>query len=56
MLQRQCATVRRRAIELTYKFEVAGSRRPGGIMVSVFFLGVLLLCVVGCVVHVVTVG
>jgi hypothetical protein len=24
--------------------------------VSVFFLGVLLLCVVGCVVHVVTVG
>jgi hypothetical protein len=28
----------------------------GGIMVSVFFLGVLLLCVVGCDVHKVTIG
>ena len=45
MLRRLCITVRRRAIALTYCFEAAGSRRPGGIMVS----GAA--CVVGCVVH-----
>jgi hypothetical protein len=27
----------RRVIALTYNFEAAGSRRPGGIMVPVFF-------------------
>ena len=43
MLRRLCITVRRRAIALTYYFEAAGSRRPGGIMVSVFFLGVCCL-------------
>ena len=45
MLRRLCITVRRRAIALTYCFEAAGSRRPGGIMVS----GAA--CVVCCVVH-----
>ena len=45
MLRRLCITVQRRAIALTYCFEAAGSRRPGGIMVS----GVA--CVVCCVVH-----
>jgi hypothetical protein len=43
-----------RAIALTYYFEAAGSRRPGGIMVSVFFLGVCCLLFL-CVVHEVTV-
>ena len=46
MLRRLCITVRRRAIALTYYFEAAGSRRPGGIMVS----GAA-ACVVCCVVH-----
>ena len=41
-------------IELTYAIEAAGSRRPGGIMVSVFFLGVCCLLFF-CVVHEVTV-
>ncbi len=45
MLRRLRITVRRRAIALTYCFEAAGSRRPGGIMVP----GVA--CVVCCVVH-----
>ena len=54
VLQRLCITVRRRAIALTYYFEAAGSRRPGGIMVSVFFLGVCCLLFF-CVVHEVTV-
>ena len=55
MLQRYWATVRRRAIALPIKLKSleAGG---GGIMVSVFFLGVLLLCVVGCDVHKVTIG
>jgi hypothetical protein len=53
-LQRLCITVRRRAIALTYYFEAAGSRRPGGIMVSDFC--VCAACVVCCVVHEVTVG
>ncbi len=46
MLRRLCITVRCRAITLTYYFEAAGSRRPGGIMVS----GAA-ACVVCCVVH-----
>jgi hypothetical protein len=45
VLQRLCITLRRQAIALTYYFEAAGSRRPGGIMV----LGAA--CVVCCVVH-----
>jgi hypothetical protein len=48
--------MRRRAIALTYCFEVAGSRRPGGIMVSgaaglVFFV-VLCTKFFLCVLHV----
>ena len=45
MLRKLCITVQRRAIALAYYFEAAGSRRPGGIMVS----GAA--CVVCCVVH-----
>ncbi len=45
MLRRFCITVRRRAIALTYYFEAARSRWPGGIMVS----GAA--CAVCCVVH-----
>jgi len=48
MLQRLCITVRRRAIALTYYFEAAVSRRPGGIMVSVFVCVLLVLFVVLC--------
>jgi len=46
VLRRLCITVRRQAIALTYYFEAAGSRWPGGIMVS----GAA-ACVVCCVVH-----
>ena len=45
MLRRLCITVQCRVIALTYYFEAAGSRRPGGIMVS----GAA--CVVCCVLH-----
>ena len=38
MFQRSSTTMKRQAIALTNKFEVAGCRRTGG-MVSVFFLG-----------------
>jgi hypothetical protein len=50
VLRRLCITVRRRAIALTYYFEAAGSRWPGGDHgVLVFFIYVLLvLCVVLC--------
>ncbi len=44
-LHRRVAEIVHRAIALTYYFEAAGSRRPGGIMVS----GAA--CVVCCVVH-----
>jgi hypothetical protein len=47
-----CITVRRRAITLTYYFEAAGSRRPGGGHGVGFFA----VCVVCCVVYEVTVG
>jgi hypothetical protein len=54
VLRRLCITVRRRAIALTYYYEAAGSRRPGGIMVSVFNVYlcffVCAACVVCCVV------
>ena len=50
MKRRLCITVRRRAIALTYYLEAAGSQRPEGIMVLVFYV-LLVLCVVCCVVH-----
>jgi hypothetical protein len=43
MMSRSCTTVRFWAIALIYYFKVDGSWRPGGIMVSVIFLGVMLL-------------
>jgi hypothetical protein len=48
MLRRLCIIVQRRAITLTYYFEAAGSRRPGGIMVLVFLCVLLVLFVVLC--------
>ncbi len=48
VLRRLCITVRRRAITLTYYFEAAGSRRPGGIMVLVILCVLLVLFVVLC--------
>ncbi len=47
MLRRLCITVQRRAIALTYYFEAAGIRRPGGVMVSVFYV-CCLCCLLRC--------
>jgi hypothetical protein len=49
VLRRLCITVRRRAIALTYYFEAAGSRQPGGGHGVGFFM--CAVCVVCCVVH-----
>ena len=51
MLRRSRLIAQRTAIALTYAIEAAGSRRPGGVMVSVFFYVLLVRCcwsVVGC--------
>ncbi len=51
MLRRSRLIVQRTAIALTYAIEAAGSRWPGGVMVSVFFYVLLVRCcwsVVGC--------
>ena len=53
MLWRSRLIAQRTAIALTYAIEAAGSRRPGGVMVSVFFMCCLFVVVgrlwdVGC--------
>jgi hypothetical protein len=50
VLLRLCITMRRRAIALTYFFEAAGSRRPGGDHGVLGFF-ICAACVVCCVVH-----
>ncbi len=46
MLHGSCAIVQRKAIKLTINIEAAGSWQLGRIMVSLFFLRLLLLVVV----------
>ncbi len=49
MLRRSRSIAQRTAIALTYAIEAAGSPRPGGVMVSVFFLcAACSLLLVGC--------